>query len=122
MTKLFTTAAALWKLGGHHVWRTPVAYRGTLQGDRLDGDLWILGRGAPDLVEERLWIAAQWIAERGLSTVTGEIVTEPFLEDLDKNVVMGVTSGASTPDAAVQSSLSQIFLLKKVHDQASSSA
>ena len=46
-------------------------------------------------------------------TVDGEIVTEPFLLDMDKDVVMGVTSGASTPDAAVQDSLSQIFLLKK---------
>jgi D-alanyl-D-alanine carboxypeptidase/D-alanyl-D-alanine-endopeptidase (penicillin-binding protein 4) len=76
VTKLFTTAAALWKLGGHHVWRTPVAYRGTLDGDRLDGDLWILGRGAPDLVEERLWVAARWIAERGLTTITGDIVVD----------------------------------------------
>jgi 4-hydroxy-3-methylbut-2-en-1-yl diphosphate reductase len=49
-------------------------------------------------------------------TVKGEIVTSMLLEDLDKEVVMGVTSGASTPDAAVQDSLSQIFLLKKVHD------
>ena len=46
-------------------------------------------------------------------TVEGEIVTEPFLLSKDKDVVMGVTSGASTPDAAVQDSLSQIFLLKK---------
>jgi 4-hydroxy-3-methylbut-2-enyl diphosphate reductase len=50
-------------------------------------------------------------------TVKGEIVTEPFLENLQKDVVMGVTSGASTPDAAVQDSLSQIFMLKKMHQQ-----
>lgn len=50
-------------------------------------------------------------------TVDGEIKTEKFIDDLDKEVVMGVTSGASTPDAAVQSSLSNIFLLKKVHDE-----
>ena len=37
---------------------------------------------------------------------------------MDKDIVMGVTSGASTPDAAVQSSLSNIFMLKKVHDAA----
>mmetsp|Transcript_22040 Transcript_22040/g.25494 ORF Transcript_22040/g.25494 Transcript_22040/m.25494 type:complete len:466 (-) Transcript_22040:206-1603(-) len=47
-------------------------------------------------------------------TMSGEIVTEPFISDLSKDVVMGVTSGASTPDAAVQDSLSSIFLLKKV--------
>jgi len=47
-------------------------------------------------------------------TVSGEIVTEPFILDLNKDVVMGVTSGASTPDAAVQDSLSSIFMLKKL--------
>jgi 4-hydroxy-3-methylbut-2-enyl diphosphate reductase len=49
-------------------------------------------------------------------TTTGEIVTESFLEDINKEVVMGVTSGASTPDKAVQDSLSSIFMLKKLHD------
>ncbi|KAL3942211.1 MAG: hypothetical protein SGBAC_003558 [Bacillariaceae sp.] len=51
-------------------------------------------------------------------TVDGEIVTEPFLMNLDKDVVLGVTSGASTPDAAVQDALSQIFLLKNMHGAA----
>mmetsp|Transcript_2538 Transcript_2538/g.4071 ORF Transcript_2538/g.4071 Transcript_2538/m.4071 type:complete len:453 (-) Transcript_2538:122-1480(-) len=46
----------------------------------------------------------------------GEIVTESFLENMSKDVVMGVTSGASTPDAAVQDSLSSIFMLKKLSD------
>lgn len=49
-------------------------------------------------------------------TVDGEIVTEEFLLtlDSDKDVVMGVTSGASTPDGSVQDALSQIFLLKEM--------
>jgi 4-hydroxy-3-methylbut-2-enyl diphosphate reductase len=47
-------------------------------------------------------------------TVEGKIVTEPFLLDMEKDVVMGVTSGASTPDAAIQDSLGQIFLLNKM--------
>jgi 4-hydroxy-3-methylbut-2-en-1-yl diphosphate reductase len=51
-------------------------------------------------------------------TIDGKIVTEPFILNFDKEVVMGVTSGASTPDKAVQDSLSQIFMLKKVHDNA----
>ncbi|GMI23155.1 hypothetical protein TeGR_g5708, partial [Tetraparma gracilis] len=46
-------------------------------------------------------------------TITGEIVTETFLPDLPE-IEMGVTSGASTPDAAVQDSLERIFMLKAV--------
>jgi 4-hydroxy-3-methylbut-2-enyl diphosphate reductase len=49
-------------------------------------------------------------------TMSGEIVTEPLIEDLSKDVVMGVTSGASTPDAGVQDSLSSIFMLKKLSE------
>jgi len=49
-------------------------------------------------------------------TMDGEIVTEKFILDMDKDVVMGLTSGASTPDSAVQSCLDNIFLLKKLHD------
>lgn len=51
-------------------------------------------------------------------TVDGEIVTETFLTTLEtdptKNVVMGITSGASTPDGSVQDALGQIFLLKQM--------
>ena len=47
-------------------------------------------------------------------TMAGEIVTEQFLDDVTKDVIMGVTSGASTPDAAVQSSLGNVFMLKSV--------
>lgn len=46
--------------------------------------------------------------------MSGEIVTDEFITDMSKDVVMGVTSGASTPDAAVQDSLSSIFMLKKL--------
>ena len=51
-------------------------------------------------------------------TIDGEIVTEKFLTTLenhpDRDIVMGVTSGASTPDGSVQDALGQIFLLKQM--------
>jgi 4-hydroxy-3-methylbut-2-enyl diphosphate reductase len=51
-------------------------------------------------------------------TMDGKIVTEQFISDLSKEIVMGVTSGASTPDAAIQDSLGNIFLMKKSYDEA----
>ena len=84
VTKLFTTATALSRLGAHFVWRTPIAYAGTRQGDAIHGDLWVLGRGAPDLVEERLWIAANWLAEDGLARITGDIVVDDRYFDAER--------------------------------------
>ena len=84
VTKLFTTAAALSRLGAHFVWRTPLAYAGTHRGNSIDGDLWVLGRGAPDLVEERLWIAANWLAESGLANITGDIVIDDRYFDAER--------------------------------------
>lgn len=46
--------------------------------------------------------------------VNGDIVTTDFIKDLSKDLKIGVTSGASTPDSAVQDALSSIFLLKQV--------
>lgn len=48
--------------------------------------------------------------------MSGEIITETFIPDLKKDVVMGITSGASTPDKAVQDSLSNIFMLKELYN------
>lgn len=49
-------------------------------------------------------------------TVKGEIITEPFLLDIHKDVTMAVTSGASTPDSSVQECLGCIVLLKKLNE------
>lgn len=84
VTKLFTTATALSRLGAHFVWRTPLAYAGTRSGTTIDGDLWVLGRGAPDLVEERLWIAANWIADNGTTRITGDIVVDDRYFDAER--------------------------------------
>jgi D-alanyl-D-alanine carboxypeptidase/D-alanyl-D-alanine-endopeptidase (penicillin-binding protein 4) len=79
VNKLFTVAAALWRLGPAFVWQTPIAYRGQRVGERsetLEADLWALGRGAPDTVEEQLWLASRAIYRRGISRVTGDLVVD----------------------------------------------
>ena len=84
VTKLFTTATALSRLGAHFVWRTPLAHSGPRSGSSIDGDLWVLGRGAPDLVEERLWIAANWLAEDGVTRITGDIIVDDRYFDAER--------------------------------------
>jgi len=79
VNKLFTAAAALWRLGPAFVWQTPLAYRGERvgpAGETLDGDLWALGRGAPDTVEEQLWLAARAVHNRGIVRITGDLVVD----------------------------------------------
>jgi len=79
VNKLFTAAAALWRLGPSFVWQTPLAFRGErtgAEGETLAGDLWALGRGAPDTVEEQLWIAARAIHSRGVRRIDGDIVVD----------------------------------------------
>ena len=84
VAKLFTTATALWKLGPHFVWRTPLAYSGTLVGGALEGDLWALGRGAPDLVEEKLWVTAQGLRELGIERISGDLVVDDRYFDAER--------------------------------------
>lgn len=76
VTKLFTTAAALARLQPQFIWETPIAHSGVRRDQFIDGNLWALGRGSPDLVEERLWIAARAIAETGITRVAGDMVVD----------------------------------------------
>ena len=79
VNKLFTVATALWRLGSTFVWQTPLAYTGErvgAGGETISGDLWALGRGAPDIVEEQLWIAARAIHARGVSRIDGDLVVD----------------------------------------------
>ncbi len=79
VNKLFTAATALWRLGPSFVWQTPLAHTGDLTGPAdgtIAGDLWALGRGAPDTVEEQIWLAARAIGARGITRIEGDIVVD----------------------------------------------
>ena len=79
VNKLFTVAAALWRLGPAFVWQTPLAYTGDRLGtddETIAGNLWALGRGAPDIVEEQLWVAARAIHAHGITLINGDLVVD----------------------------------------------
>lgn len=76
VNKLFTAAAALWRLGAAFTWETPLAFRGERRDDVIAGDLWALGRGAPDIVEEQLWVAARAIHQEGIGRIDGDLVVD----------------------------------------------
>jgi len=80
-TKLFTTAAALDRLGPGFFFETNVLMRGSLRAGRLDGDLAVVGGGDPNisgrhyegdsLAVFRSWASA--IKARGIQAIEGDV-------------------------------------------------
>ena len=88
-TKLFTTAAALSMLGPEYEFRTAVIMNGRVEGDKLLGDLVIVGGGDPslsgrftggDVMAVPREIAAS-VQRRGIRVVTGDLVMDDRLFD-----------------------------------------
>jgi D-alanyl-D-alanine carboxypeptidase/D-alanyl-D-alanine-endopeptidase (penicillin-binding protein 4) len=77
--KLVTTTAALELLGPNWKWRTPVYLDGAIQDGTLQGDLYIEGRGDPQLVAERLWLLMRRVQGLGITTIAGDIVLDDHL-------------------------------------------
>jgi D-alanyl-D-alanine carboxypeptidase/D-alanyl-D-alanine-endopeptidase (penicillin-binding protein 4) len=87
--KLFTTAAALLKLGPDYRYETELYYNGNLDGSILNGDLILLGRGDPTIsgrfnfndpyrVFNKL---ADSLIEKGIDEITGNIIGDDNLFD-----------------------------------------
>lgn len=101
VNKLFTVATALWRLGPAFVWQTPFAYTGErlgAGGEIISGNLWVLGRGAPDIVEEQLWVAARAIHALGITQINGDLVVDDRYFD-DKRFGQGWPGGAQVHEA-----------------------
>lgn len=74
ITKLFTVALALEKLGPNFTFVTPVLADGEINGECLNGNLYLKGSGDPSLTRERLRDLARAVNEKGIKLVNGDIV------------------------------------------------
>jgi D-alanyl-D-alanine carboxypeptidase/D-alanyl-D-alanine-endopeptidase (penicillin-binding protein 4) len=74
-TKLVTAALALDELGPDYAFETCVEGRGEREGDRLAGDLYVRGSGAPDLDAEDLRALAEEVAAE-VGEVTGDVLLD----------------------------------------------
>lgn len=76
LMKLFTTFAALDRLGPDWRWRTPVWLAGPVRGGVLRGSLHLAASGDPTLSAERLWLLVQAIRAQGVRDIQGDIVID----------------------------------------------
>lgn len=79
LTKLITTAAVLDTWGATHQFTTSVFYRGKRQGDRIRGDLVLVGGGDPYLISEKMWTFASHVKNIGINTVEGQVIIDNSL-------------------------------------------
>ncbi len=74
--KLVTTYAALELLGPTHRWATRLYTLGTLNGDTLQGDLYLQLGGDPKLTQERLWLLLRDLRSAGVKHVSGRLLLD----------------------------------------------
>ena len=77
--KAITTLVALDNLGPAHSRTTEIRYSGELEGGVLDGDLYIVGDGDPQLVIERWWKLVTDVKGAGIDVIKGDIVLDASL-------------------------------------------
>ncbi|HYV19343.1 MAG TPA: D-alanyl-D-alanine carboxypeptidase/D-alanyl-D-alanine-endopeptidase [Verrucomicrobiae bacterium] len=75
--KILTTATSLALLRPEFVPTTPIYADADIDASGvLSGNLYLQGRGAPDLVGESFWLIARRLADLGLKKVTGNLVAD----------------------------------------------
>jgi D-alanyl-D-alanine carboxypeptidase/D-alanyl-D-alanine-endopeptidase (penicillin-binding protein 4) len=74
--KLVTTYAALELLGPSYHWETRFLTDGSLQGDTLNGNLYVDMGGDPKLTIERLWTTLSELRGMGITSINGDLVLD----------------------------------------------
>lgn len=80
--KLVTTYAALDLLGPNWFWRTRIYADGPIRHGTLHGNLIVQGSGDPKLVVERLQALLSAVRDKGVQTITGDIVLDASVFEL----------------------------------------
>lgn len=73
-TKIVTGAVGLDALGPDFTWPTRLVADGTIEGETLNGDLWIVGGGDPSLSRDRLETWMKQLRNAGIRRVTGDVI------------------------------------------------
>lgn len=74
--KLITASAALETLGPSYRFVTSIVSDGTLAGGQLNGDVWLLGGGDPELTSDDLRRGTHAIARRGVAQISGNVYAD----------------------------------------------
>lgn len=76
LMKLATSAVALARLGPGYRWRTPVLVDQPPQDGHVAGNVYLVGRGDPQLTVERLWLLLRELRQRGVQQIDGDVVLD----------------------------------------------
>ncbi|MBR1547441.1 MAG: D-alanyl-D-alanine carboxypeptidase/D-alanyl-D-alanine-endopeptidase [Prevotella sp.] len=79
--KLVTSITALDRLGWQHKYRTSLYYQGTIQGGRLNGDVYCVGGFDPMLTEDDVRALAMRLRNFGVDTLQGRIVADQSMKE-----------------------------------------
>ena len=79
--KVVTSVTALSLLGKDHEYATRLAYTGTIQGDCLKGDLYVVGDLDPEFMEEDMECLAEAVEKSGIRVIDGCLKGDVSLMD-----------------------------------------
>jgi PBP4 family serine-type D-alanyl-D-alanine carboxypeptidase len=79
--KLLTSATGLHVLGTDYQFKTSIAWDSESSGDTIQGPLYLKGYGNPDLSTKDLETMAKQVAERGIRSITGNIIVDDSFFD-----------------------------------------
>jgi len=74
--KLITAAAALGALGPDHRFMTSIVSDAALDGTALQGSIWLVGGGDPELTSDELRAGVHELQRGGLETITGNVYAD----------------------------------------------